>query len=94
MTNENDNKVLLDKDIKDLDNICEMITARGIEISRSALPEILGTPEGQELLLQVKMLQKAEEEQRKMLAEANGIKLVPSTKPEDSSLLAWAPLKS
>jgi hypothetical protein len=28
------------------------------------------------------------------MAEANGIKLVPSTKPEDSSLLAWAPLKS
>ena len=23
MTNENDNKVLLDKDIKDLDNICD-----------------------------------------------------------------------
>ena len=30
----------------------------------------------------------------KGMAEANGIKLVPSTKPEDSSLLAWAPLKS
>tara|TARA_Y100001970_G_scaffold6943_2_gene7971 strand:+ start:27970 stop:29037 length:1068 start_codon:yes stop_codon:yes gene_type:complete len=30
----------------------------------------------------------------KGMAEANGIKLVPSTRPDDSSLLAWAPLKS
>ena len=30
----------------------------------------------------------------KGMAEANGIKLVPSTRPDDSSLLAWAPLQS
>ena len=30
----------------------------------------------------------------KGMAEANGIKLVPSTRPDDSSLLAWAPLSS
>ena len=30
----------------------------------------------------------------KGMAEANGIKLVPSTSSTDSSLLAWAPLKS
>ena len=30
----------------------------------------------------------------KGMAEANGIKLVPSTRSDDSSLLAWAPLKS
>ena len=30
----------------------------------------------------------------KGMAEANGAKLVPSTKPDDSSLMAWAPLKS
>ena len=26
--------------------------------------------------------------------KAGGVKLVPSTRPDDSSLLAWAPLKS
>jgi hypothetical protein len=30
----------------------------------------------------------------KAMAEAGGVKLVPSTRPDDSSLLAWAPLKS
>ena len=30
----------------------------------------------------------------KDMAEANGVKLVPSTRPDDSSLLAWAPLNS
>merc|ERR1711981_421578 len=55
----------------DLDKIHQLLTARGMAVPKEALVEILGTPQGKELLMQMKQLQQAEEEQRSMLSRGN-----------------------
>ena len=45
--------------VADLDKIHQLLTARGMAVPKEALIEILGTPQGKELLMQMKQLQQA-----------------------------------
>ena len=56
---------------EDIDKVHSLMSARGMDVPKEALVEILKTPQGKELLMQMKELEKAEEAQRNALSGDN-----------------------